>query len=87
MVGQTTFGKRIVQNILPLADGSAVKMTVSRYYTPLGNDIHEAGIVPDVAVEISEEQWAAAQEDENADAQLQEAQKILRNQGNQQAAS
>lgn len=87
VVGQTTFGKGIVQNILPLADGSAVKMTVSRYYTPLGNDIHEAGIVPDVTVEMSEEQWAAAQEDENADAQLQEAQKILRNQGDQQAAS
>ncbi len=77
VVGQTTFGKGIVQNILPLVDGSAVKMTVSKYYTPLGNDIHEVGIVPDVTVEMTDEQWEAAQEDEGADMQLKEALKLL----------
>ena len=43
IVGETTYGKGIVQNIMPLPDGSAVKMTVSKYYTPNGSNIHEVG--------------------------------------------
>ena len=77
VVGETTYGKGIVQNIMPLPDGSAVKMTVSKYYTPLGNDIHEVGITPDITVEMSDEEWAAAQDDETKDTQLQEAYRVL----------
>ena len=77
VVGETTNGKGIVQNIMPLPDGSAVKMTVSKYYTPLGNDIHEVGITPDITVEMSDEEWAAAQDDETKDTQLQEAYRVL----------
>ena len=66
-----------MQNIMPLPDGSAVKMTVSQYYTPNGNDIHEVGIAPDVTVEMSEEEWAAAQDDVQKDTQLQKALEIL----------
>ena len=77
VVGETTYGKGIVQNIMPLPDGSAVKMTVSQYYTPNGNDIHEVGIAPDVTVEMSEEEWAAAQDDVQKDTQLQKALEIL----------
>ena len=55
MIGETTFGKGIVQSIRSFRDGSAVKLTVSHYYTPNGHDIHEVGIRPDVEVE-SEEQ-------------------------------
>lgn len=48
LVGTTTFGKGIVQRIITLSDGSAVKLTVSNYYTPKGNNIHKIGIAPDV---------------------------------------
>jgi carboxyl-terminal processing protease len=50
LVGLRTFGKGSVQTVLPLRDGSALKLTTSRYYTPLGASIHEKGIVPDVIV-------------------------------------
>ena len=50
IVGTTTFGKGIVQVILPLDDGDAIKVTSSRYYTPDGICIHELGIEPDIVV-------------------------------------
>ena len=50
IVGETTFGKGIVQTIIPLSDGSALKMTTSRYYTPNGVCIHGIGIVPDIQI-------------------------------------
>ena len=52
LVGTTTFGKGVVQGIYPLPDGSAVKLTVSRYYTPDDICIHGTGIEPDVTVEL-----------------------------------
>ncbi len=51
IVGTQTFGKGIVQTIMQLPDGSAIKVTTSRYYTPNGVCIHEVGITPDVVVE------------------------------------
>lgn len=51
LVGTTTFGKGIVQSVLPLDDGSAVKVTVSHYYTPSGFDLHKKGLDPDVEAE------------------------------------
>ncbi|MDD5292297.1 MAG: S41 family peptidase, partial [Candidatus Omnitrophica bacterium] len=51
IVGQKTFGKGSVQTILPLSDGSAVKLTTSKYFTPLGRSIHGEGIQPDISVE------------------------------------
>ena len=69
IMGTTTFGKGIVQRVIALSDGSAVKLTVSKYYTPNGNDIHEKGIEPDVEVEFD----ADAYYDEGVDNQLQEA--------------
>lgn len=55
IVGTTTYGKGVVQSIYHLEDGSAVKLTVSKYYTPNGNCIHEIGIVPDIEVELDTE--------------------------------
>jgi len=52
LVGTTTFGKGIVQRILPLTDGTAIKLTVSAYYTPKGNNIHNIGIEPDIVCEF-----------------------------------
>ena len=51
LIGTQTFGKGIVQSLFPLSDGSAIKVTVSRYYTPAGNNIHEVGITPDIILE------------------------------------
>jgi carboxyl-terminal processing protease len=51
IVGTATFGKGLVQTVLPLSKGRAIKLTTSRYYTPSGDSIHETGITPDVYVE------------------------------------
>jgi carboxyl-terminal processing protease len=52
IVGEQTFGKGIVQTLLHLSDGTAIKLTVQRYYTPGGESIHEVGITPHVIVEM-----------------------------------
>ncbi|MBP3451890.1 MAG: S41 family peptidase, partial [Agathobacter sp.] len=51
LVGKTTYGKGIVQNVIPLSDGDALKITIAKYFTPKGNDIHKIGVAPDVEVE------------------------------------
>lgn len=56
LVGETTFGKGIVQKIYQLSDGSALKITVSKYYTPNGINIHGTGIDPDIEVRWPEDQ-------------------------------
>ena len=67
LVGTTTFGKGIVQTLLPLGDGSAVKLTTAHYYSPSGFDLHGVGLEPDVeiAYEVREagEQETAAGKD------------------------
>ncbi len=55
LVGTTSFGKGIVQTILPLTDGTAVKITISRYFTPNGVCIHGEGVTPDIEVELNDE--------------------------------
>lgn len=52
IIGTKSFGKGIVQSIIPLGDGTAVKITVSSYFTPNGRDIHGEGITPDIVVEL-----------------------------------
>jgi len=51
IVGTATFGKGLVQTVMPLSRGRAIKLTTSRYYTPSGESIHEVGIQPDVFLE------------------------------------
>ena len=51
LVGKTTYGKGIVQNIIRLSDGDALKITTAKYFTPKGNDIHKIGVTPDVEVD------------------------------------
>ncbi|MGP8202057.1 MAG: S41 family peptidase [Limisphaerales bacterium] len=58
IVGEQTFGKGSVQSILPLADGSALRLTTARYYTPSHKVIHEHGITPDIYVPMSEQDEA-----------------------------
>ena len=50
LLGETTFGKGSVQTILPLSDGSAMRLTTSKYYTPSDESIHEKGVEPDIKV-------------------------------------
>jgi len=69
LMGTTTFGKGVVQSVVPLKDGSAVSLTTARYYTPDGNYIHEKGIKPDLEIELDLE---AAKED-GSDNQLDKA--------------
>ena len=54
LVGTQTFGKGIVQNLFYLSDGTAVKLTVAKYFAPGGESIHGIGITPHVIVEMSE---------------------------------
>ncbi len=51
IVGTETFGKGLVQTVMPLSKGRAIKLTTSRYYTPSGDSIHETGITPDIYVD------------------------------------
>lgn len=73
LIGTTTFGKGIVQRLIELGDGTAVKLTISKYYTPKGVCIHGIGIEPDVEVELDYE----AYKDSGVDNQLQKAIEIL----------
>jgi carboxyl-terminal processing protease len=59
ILGEKTFGKGSVQNIFPLDDGSALKLTVAKYYTPSHKVIHEHGITPDSLVPMSDEDQAS----------------------------
>lgn len=52
IVGTTTFGKGSVQTILPLSDGSGLRLTTAKYYTPRGESIHSIGVKPDIVVEL-----------------------------------
>lgn len=77
LVGTTTFGKGIVQRIFNLTDGSGVKLTIAKYYTPNGQYIHEKGIEPDVEVELDEEQQGKNEIPRADDNQLQKAIAVL----------
>ena len=73
LVGTTSYGKGIVQRIIGLDDGSAVKLTVSSYFTPNGNNIHGIGIEPDIVCEFDSESYY----EKDIDNQLEEAKTVL----------
>jgi carboxyl-terminal processing protease len=56
VIGEQTFGKGSVQSILPLQDGSALRLTTAKYYTPSHKVIHERGITPDIVVPMTDEE-------------------------------
>jgi carboxyl-terminal processing protease len=55
VVGTQTFGKGSVQTIIPLSDGSGLRLTTAKYFTPKGRSIHGKGITPDIVVEVPKE--------------------------------
>ena len=77
LVGTTTYGKGIVQSVIPLSDGSAVKITIAKYFLPSGEDIHKKGVDPDVEVELDDELRTMITIPHEDDNQLQEALKIF----------
>lgn len=77
LAGTTSFGKGIVQNVIPLEDGTAVKLTISSYFTKSGYSIQGNGLEPDVVIEADEEQAKEANVPLKKDKQLQEALKIF----------
>lgn len=77
IVGTTTFGKGIVQRNFYLSDGTGVKLTVAKYYTPKGHDIHKKGITPDVEIELDEELKNQSSISHEEDNQLQKAIEVL----------
>ena len=77
LVGTTSFGKGIVQTILPLSDGTAVKITISKYYTPKGICIHGTGVTPDIEVELNDELKQMVVIPHDQDNQLVKAVEIL----------
>ena len=77
IVGTTTYGKGVVQTIQPLTDGSAVKITIAKYFTPKGNDINKKGINPDVEAELSGDITDWTELTHKEDTQLQTALKEI----------
>ena len=73
LVGTNTFGKGIVQSIVPFEDGTAMKVTVSKYYTPNGVNIHGTGIKPDVVEELNKEALKDGKLERKEDNQLDKA--------------
>ena len=74
LVGKKTFGKGIVQNVIGLEDGSAIKLTIANYYTRNGNDIHLKGIEPDVEVEMDTDAYL----EDKTDTQLNKAIEVMK---------
>jgi carboxyl-terminal processing protease len=85
VIGEKTYGKGSVQNLIPLRDGSALRLTTARYYSPKGKVIDKVGITPDIVVEPvvekSEEEKAGKEkgkEDKKKDPQIAQAVNILK---------
>ena len=57
VLGETSFGKGSVQNVVPLSDGSSLKVTIAEWLTPSGDSIHETGVSPDIEIERTDEDF------------------------------
>lgn len=80
LVGTKTFGKGVVQSVIDFPDGSGLKVTTARYYTPSGECIHEVGIEPHVAVDLDEDavtRYGINNLPHDQDAQLQKAIELI----------
>lgn len=80
VIGTQTYGKGVVQQVIDLGDDTAVKLTISKYYTPNGNDINKKGITPDIVEELDETLYQQAVITIEDDNQVQKALETLRGQ-------
>ncbi|MCR4806684.1 MAG: S41 family peptidase [Lachnospiraceae bacterium] len=76
ILGTTTYGKGIVQRVLPLGDGTGVKLTIAKYFTPNGSDIHGVGIEPDEELDLDVDAYL----EDGTDNQLDRAVEIIESQ-------
>ena len=94
LVGTKTFGKGSVQTIIPMGDGSGLKLTTAKYFTPNGTSIHDVGIIPDIVVELPDieaeesvvegeevivKEEEVTEEEEPVDVQLEKAKEVIHN--------
>jgi len=78
IIGEKSFGKGSVQTLLPLTDGSMIKITIAEWFTPNGTAINEKGLEPDISVKLTEDDW-----NDNKDPQLDKAKEIIKSLINQ----
>src|SRR5881398_3225628 len=78
LVGETTFGKGSVQNVLQLPDGSALRFTTAKYYTPGKQVIHGNGVTPNISVPMTLEQERALFVARNSDAKIEDEKALIR---------
>ena len=78
LVGKTTYGKGIVQNIIRLSNGDAMKITTAKYFTPNGNDIHKIGVEPDVEVDYEYSGPEEGDYDKQYDSQFLKALEVMK---------
>ncbi len=74
ILGTKTYGKGIVQKVFNITDGSSIKLTISHYYTPNGNDIHKLGVQPDEELELDVDKYL----EDGSDNQLERAYEIIK---------
>jgi len=79
IVGTTSYGKGIIQEIVPLSSGDATKLTIMQYFAPEGEQIHEKGVEPDYVVELKDEDFTDGILTREKDRQLQKAIELLAN--------
>ncbi len=77
LIGTKTFGKGIVQSIIPLEEGDAIKITTAKYFTPNGENIHGTGIAPDIELEFEYQGDTDEEYDFQKDNQVQKAIEVL----------
>ena len=74
IVGKTTYGKGVYQNVVPLPDGSTVKITAGRFFSPAGNCFHQIGVAPDVEVDLDVDAYL----EDGTDTQFNKAMDVAR---------
>lgn len=80
LIGEKSYGKGIVQQVIPISETEAVKLTIAEYHLPNGESIHQKGIEPDVEVSLSEEAQLKTELPEEEDLQLQKGLEIIKSQ-------
>ena len=78
LIGETTYGKGVVQSVIPFSDGSAIKVTTAKYFTPSGVCIQGIGIDPDYEVTLPAELITKSNLTEEEDIQLQKAIEVVK---------
>ncbi|NBI84969.1 S41 family peptidase [Lachnospiraceae bacterium] len=78
LIGTKTFGKGVVQSIIPLEDGDAIKLTTAKYFTPKGENIHGTGIAPDIELQFEYQGDLEGEYDEMQDNQVLKGIEVLK---------